>query len=277
MSSKKLWSCIEGIGNSVILEFPFYLADFEYTYMEELRNRIVAYAYMYQGDWNKIGQALRDHEPYKKIECPYPFVTRFDKAYPVVFQHLRYPPWILFYQGNLSLCDTACVGIVGSRDCSKEALENTKVITHILKQKYTIVSGLAKGIDGQSHLCSLDKHTIGIIGCGIDVVYPKCNQYLYEEMRRFHLILSEYPPGVAPYPHHFPWRNRLIAALSSSLIVVEAKYKSGTMLTVNECLALHKPIYCLPTSFGTSSFLGCNYLINQGAYLLGCIEDVEQI
>ena len=91
--------------------------------------------------------------------------------------------------------------------------------------------------------------TIGVLGCGINVIYPKENAFLFERIKKSGLIISEYPMHVKPLAYHFPWRNRLIAALSSNLVVIEATYKSGTMITVNECLELSVPIYCVPTAF----------------------------
>ena len=91
------------------------------------------------------------------------------------------------------------------------------------------------------------------------------------------LVISEYPPGVAPYARNFPWRNRLIAALSESLIVIEATIKSGTMLTVNEMLELSKPVYCLPTAFNDVRYQGCNYLISQGANILSSEKELEYL
>ena len=245
--------------------------------MRNLNEAILYYSFLYQGDWQKIAVAIKNHEPYQKIHCEYAYVTIVDEDYPEVLKHLRYPPWILFYQGKLEWSQETCIGIVGSRNCSKQALENTRIVVNRLKKKYCIVSGLAKGIDAMSHISSLDSKTIGIIGCGIDQIYPRENKRLYEEMKEKQLILSEYPPGCPPLRHHFPWRNRLIAAFSKALIVIEANYKSGTMITVNACLELSIPVYCLPSAFGQKDYLGCNYLIQNGAIIIVEENDLEDI
>lgn len=244
---------------------------------KNFREAIIWYATLYQGDWNKIATAIKTDEPYKKIESKYPFLTIVDKEYPSKFKHLRYPPWIIFYKGDISLLKKDSVGIVGSRSCSSVAIENTKKVVDVLKKKYCIVSGLAKGVDSIAHRASLDAHTIGVIGCGIDRIYPSCNRDLYESMSKNHLIISEYPCGVAPYAKNFPWRNRLIAALGSSLVVIEAALKSGTMLTVNESIELDRVVYCLPTAFNDTKYPGCNYLISQGANILSNEKDLEYI
>lgn len=167
------------------------------------------------------------------------------------------------------------VGIVGARNCSTQALQNTDRIVQRLQSKYVIVSGLAKGIDARAHHNATK--TIGVLGCGINVIYPKENTYLFERMKNNGLIISEYPMHVKPLAYHFPWRNRLIAALSDSLVVIEAAYKSGTMITVNECLELSVPIYCVPTAFQDEKHQGCNYLISNGANILVDIKDVDDI
>lgn len=242
-----------------------------------MNKAILYYAIKYNGDWTKIGQAIKNKEDYKEYVYPYPYVTIVDEEYPSCFKRLRYPPWILFYLGNLDLLNQKCVGVIGARACSKEALKNTETIVNAIKDKYCIVSGLAKGIDAKAHESALYNQTIGIIGCGINRIYPKENEYLYYYMSQHQLILSEYPANVAPLAKHFPWRNRLIAACIDALIIIEAKRRSGTMLTVNECLALSVPIYCVPTAFGNQEYPGCNDLISSGAMILCDVKDLEDI
>lgn len=244
--------------------------------MKATREAILSYSIQHKGDWKKIARSIQQEEPFSAVVCDYAYVTIVDDNYPSCFLRLRYPPWTLFYQGSLDLLKEPSIGIVGARECSQDALRNTKYIVQRLKGRYQIVSGLAKGVDAQSHRSALDAHTVGIIGCGIDWIYPKENTDLYQEMRRHHLILSEYPPHTPPYPYHFPWRNRLIASCIDALIVVEAKYKSGTMLTVDACNELSVPVYCVPSAFLEEGYKGCNYLIACGAQIL-LEEDLERI
>ena len=239
------------------------------------REAILWYAIQYDGDWKKIGNAIKAHENYSIITYPYAYFTIVDDEYPDAFKKLRYPPWIIFYQGDLGLLKEKGVGIVGARNCSLQALQNTDLIVKRLQSKYVIVSGLAKGIDARAHQNAI--RTIGVLGCGINVIYPKENTFLFERMKYTGLIISEYPMHVKPLAYHFPWRNRLIAALSYSLVVIEASYKSGTMITVNECLELSVPIYCVPTAFQDEKHQGCNYLISNGANILVDIKDVDDI
>lgn len=242
-----------------------------------MNKAILYYSITYNGDWTKIAKAIKNEETYVEYEYPYPYVTIVDQEYPECFKRLRYPPWILFYTGNLNLLKEKCIGVVGARACSMQALKNTEEVVNAIKKKYCIVSGLAKGIDARAHLSAFNYKTIGIIGCGINRIYPKENAYLFEYMRNNQLILSEYPMDVAPLAKHFPWRNRLIAACIDALIVIEAKYKSGTMLTVNECIELSVPVYCLPTAFENKDFMGCNYLISTGAMILCDVKELDDI
>lgn len=240
-----------------------------------LKEAILAYAIKYQGEWSLIAKAIKRKEPYQVAQIENKYITIMDPEYPDCFKRLRYPPWILFYKGNLSLLKRKCIGVIGARNCSMQALQNTKVVVDHLKTRYCIVSGLAKGIDAMAHRSSIE--TIGIIGCGIDRIYPYMNKELYKQMEERQLILSEYPLDTAPLSYHFPWRNRLIAALSDSIVVIEATRKSGTMTTVNEALELSKTIYCLPTAFNVKEYEGCNYLISQGAMIVSDEKDLDDI
>ena len=136
---------------------------------------------------------------------------------------------------------------------------------------------MAKGIDAVAHYQAIKNgRSIGILGCGIDRVYPKENLMLFQLMKDHQLLLSEYPGLVAPHRHHFPFRNRLIAALGSCLIVTEAQIKSGTLLTVNEALELNREVYVVPYNLGNEES-GCNYLIKQGANIITEVNDLLKI
>ena len=240
------------------------------------REALLYYSVSHQGDWTKIATCIKEQRKYEKIEIERHYVTIFDEHYPSCFRKLRYPPWVLFYYGDLNLLNNSPIGIIGARQCSVTAINNTHYIVDQLKKRHTIVSGLAKGVDAHSHLAAINAKTVAFLGCGIDRIYPKENQALFKEIKKNHCLISEYPNSTAPYRHHFPWRNRLIAASSELVIVVEAKYKSGTMRTVDACNELSVPVYCVPSSFLEPSFKGCNYLISCGAQIL-LESDLERI
>ena len=141
-------------------------------------------------------------------------------------------------------------------------------IVEKLKNDFTIVSGLAKGIDTIAHSGAVK--TIAVVGNGINVCYPKNNSELYKYMKEQQLIISEYPLDTPPEKYHFPFRNRLIAALGESLIVPQATLHSGAMITVNEALALGKEVYTVPYRLTDPEGSGCNYLLGQGAKMINC-------
>lgn len=242
-----------------------------------MREQILYYAVKYEGEWKRIKRALDMQEAWERIAYDGYYVTIEDEHYPSCFKELEYAPWIVFYEGNLVLCEQRCCGIIGSRTAGMQGLALTAHITQLLKKRYVIVSGLAKGIDGEAHRNALDQYTIGVIGCGLDVTYPKENAVLYQQMRQHHLILSEYPAHTRPLAFHFPWRNRLIAALSEHIVVVEARKRSGTLLTVNEAITLDRDIWCVPYDFGKEEGAGCNLLISQGANILLDDEDLRSM
>ena len=230
------------------------------------REQINAYAYRHHGNWTAIANALKENEEWKPIHTDHKFTTIVDSDYPPAFRRLRYPPWIIYYKGNLDLAETSICGIVGSRKCTQRALDNTREITEILSRRHTIVSGLASGIDAAAHQAATT--SIGIIGCGLDRIYPRENAVLYRKLEKCGLILTEYPPGTPPFARHFPWRNRLIAALSEFVVIPECEIRSGTMHTVDACNELSVPIYCLATPYGQPDHQGCDWLISQGAGIL---------
>ncbi|WP_075876178.1 DNA-processing protein DprA [Merdibacter massiliensis] len=242
-----------------------------------MREQILSYAIRYEGNWQRIAMAIQRQEPWYPFRSAQKYITVFDAEYPKQFRHLRYPPWILFYHGDLSLLEAKGVAVIGSRVSSEEGRTSCQQIVGILKEKYVIISGLAKGIDALAHREALDQKTIGVIGCGIECVYPKENADLYARLAAQHLIISEYPGKTKPYAAHFPWRNRLIAALADSIIVIEAKVRSGTMHTVNEAIELSRPVYVVVRSYLEREYLGNALLLQQGAEPLFHAEDVQEL
>ena len=232
----------------------------------DIRKTLAFYSCEYSGSWEMISCALKNHLPVRECRIKDPYITIFDDNYPDAFRKLRYPPWVLFYQGDLSLLAKPAASIVGSRDLTDYGFQTTQSAAGILKKRFVLVSGLARGADAAVHRCALENgRTIGIIGSGLGVSYPPENSFLYAKIREEGLILSEYPHDTGVRRYHFPWRNRLIAALGEFLVVTQASEHSGTMLTVNEALYLSKDIYCFPYPFNDPFGKGCNKLIAEGA------------
>ena len=231
---------------------------------------LAQYSWKYDGDWSSISKALSTMEEpgHEMIQDRY--ITIFDEDYPKSLRRLRFPPWVLYYRGDLSLLKYPSITIVGSRKMNGYGKKMTELSASILADRFVLVSGLAKGVDAIVHRTAMGKKgkTIGVIGCGLNIRYPRENEYLYRRMEKEQLILSEYPSTTGVKKHHFPWRNRILAALSEGVIVTQAALKSGTMLTVNEALNLGKEVWCFPYLFNDPEDMGCNLLISQGANIL---------
>lgn len=240
------------------------------------RDALIAYAIRYQGDWDSIAKAVIHHLEYQPVITKEKALTIYDREYPDSLRSLRYPPWVLFYRGDLSLLEKEAASIVGSRRMIPYGSYMTRLVSSRLAERYVIVSGLARGVDGMAHRACIEAggKTIGVIGCGLDIPYPKENLGLRKIMDRDHLVLSEYPDGTSPLRWHFPWRNRILAALGSKVIVTQAALKSGTMCTVNEAISLCREVWCVPYPFTDENGKGCNLLISQGADIL---NDEEQL
>lgn len=239
-----------------------------------MRNYLKDLSMHYDGAYHKIKKALEKRMKVPNYTSQYPFICIGDENYPKALYDLKNPPFVLYYQGNADLLKMKSVSVVGSREPSLYAIQTTKTLVNNIKKEKVIVSGLAKGIDATAHAAALDFSTIAVLGCGIDVIYPQCNASLFKVMRKNQLILSEYPPGVKPRRYFFPFRNRIIAALSPTLYVMSATKRSGTMTTVNEALSLNRHVICLPHPITLATGEGCNQLIKEGADILTSLHDL---
>lgn len=228
------------------------------------REKLIAYAYKYEGDYFKILKAIETKEEIDEIKDSNA-ITIIDREYPKELLELKYPPFVLFYKGNLELLKKEKIGIVGSRNACEYALKATELLT-CKNNGLVIVSGLAKGIDGKAH--EIADYSIGVLGCGIDYIYPYENIELYKKLIKQGLLLSEYPAKTKPLAYHFPFRNRIIAGLSRTIYVMQSSQKSGTVTTINEALELQKDVKVLPFSIFDEDGNYNNYLINEGALII---------
>lgn len=234
------------------------------------RKRLISLTLKYHGDYNRIVKAIKENE--EVTECSdQKCLTIFDDAYPEVLHELKYPPLVLFYKGNPDLLKEDKISVVGSRNACDYALKATKDLCLHHRDK-VIVSGLAKGIDAMAHTYA--RKTIGIIGCGIDYIYPYCNKELYKKLEKEGLILSEYPGMTKPLAYHFPFRNRIIAALSDTVYIMQSSLKSGTMSTISEALELGRDVKVLPYDIYSIEGEYNNHLINEGALMIEKEETV---
>ena len=211
-----------------------------------------------------------------------------DPAYPRVLRYDPTPPAVLFYRGSLSALQQRRVGIVGTRSPTPSGVYTAREFgEQLAANEIAVVSGLARGIDGAVHhgmKLHYDEHPhennaafgkpIGVVACGIDVVYPKSNAGLWAWVGESGLLVSEYAPGVHPEPYHFPQRNRIIAALSEVVVVVESRESGGSMLTVAEAIRRNIEVFAVPGSPRVASAGGTNLLIQQGCGPVTSVDDL---
>lgn len=201
-----------------------------------------------------------------------------DVKYPSKLKNIYDCPIVIYTKGNQSLLNEFSIGIIGCRFCSKYGERIAKKISYDLSQKQVcIISGLAKGIDTHAHLgCIKSKgKTIAVLGNGLDDVYPKENEKIAEEIvKTGGLIISEYAIGTKPLKQNFPARNRIISGLSDGIVVIEAKQRSGTFITVDYALEQGKEVFSVPGNITSIDSAGTNLLIKQGAKLVTCVEDI---
>lgn len=212
----------------------------------------------------------------EKIEL----ITLQDETYPENLKHLYDKPISLYVKGNKSILNEFSLAMIG---CRENSTYGRKVATAIgkglSKRNIITISGLARGIDSISHRATIEENgkTIAVIGSGIDCIYPEENTKLAQEIvEKGGAIVSEYPPETKAERMNFPARNRIISALSSGVIVIEAKKKSGTMSTVDFALEQGKMVFAIPGNITNPNAEGTNELIKQGAKCVTCMQDIME-
>ena len=212
----------------------------------------------------------------RKVFNQYPSISILDDEYPIELKNCYNPPVLLFYQGNVDLLKRPKMAVVGARTASQTGTKSVQKIVSELGNQFVIVSGLARGIDTSAHISALKNGgaTIAVIGCGLDVHYPKENKLLQEYLGKNHLILSEYAVGEAPLKFHFPERNRIIAGLSQGAIVAEAKMRSGSLITCERALEEGRDVFAIPGNILDGKSDGCHHLIKEGAKCITSGMDV---
>ncbi|NPV28191.1 MAG: DNA-protecting protein DprA [Firmicutes bacterium] len=200
-----------------------------------------------------------------------------DLEYPSYLAEIPDPPVVLYYQGKLPPRALPLLAIVGARRATPYGLAVAKKLAQELAEAgWGIVSGMARGIDAAAHSGALagNGYTLAILGCGVDVCYPRENQKLKEQILATGCILSEFPPGTAPQPHYFPVRNRLVSGCSLGTLVVEAGDKSGALITAGFALEQGRDVFAVPGPVTSTRSKGTHSLIKQGAKLVETVEDI---
>ena len=206
-----------------------------------------------------------------------PFICIVDPDYPTALREIYCPPLVLFYAGYRQLLRGTMLGVVGARQMTSYGEGVLRgMIPKVVDHGITIVSGLAAGVDGLSHHLALDHggKTIAVVGCGLNLVYPRSHNRLQAKVAQNGLVLSEYGLGSAPLAWHFPERNRIIAGLSETILVVEARRRSGSLITANLGLDENRNVCAIPGRIDAPYSMGCNELIRSGATPVHNVDDL---
>ncbi len=208
----------------------------------------------------------------------YHAVLQHEPGYPPLLREIYDPPLLLYYEGNLEVLHQSCLAVVGSRRHTAYGREIAyKFAARLAALGFTVVSGLARGIDTWAHRGALAVKgaTAAVLGCGLDFCYPPENRMLRQAVQqRGGVVLSEFPPGSEPLPAHFPRRNRLISGISLGALVVEAGEKSGALITASFALEQGREVFAVPGSIASPFSRGCHLLLRDGAKLVDSVESI---
>lgn len=273
---------IEGMGRATVRAMIEYFGSPETAFCaaeDEIRGFLkkssVANACIASRDEEQIVRGFLELEK-KKIHFLYPSLPQ----YPRQYLYIPDAPCGLYLKGSLPPEHQKLVAVIGARNCTRYGLEMARFFGRELAASgISVVSGLARGVDGMAHQGALEGsgYTMGIIGGGIDQVYPRENYRLFMEIQEKGGILSEHNIGVAPVPGLFPQRNRLISGLCDGILVVEAMKKSGTFITVDQGLEQGKEIFAVPGRISDIKSVGCNHLLKLGAHIVTEVTDILDV
>ena len=265
-----------------------FIEDFESPYdawqaVKKVEN-LKPYTHISTADKRAIASSAKDEKLdyiiHKIDEYKMDVTTFLDKDFPSILNHIYNPPAILFMRGNRALLDKRLnrIALVGARRCSLYGRNVARMLGKELgKYSTIIVSGGARGIDAHGHEGLLASRGYGIVvmGCGLDIVYPRENTKLFDRILQNNgLLVSEYPPGTPPSAKHFPARNRIISGLSRGVIVVEAKGSSGSLITADMAVSEGRDVFVVPCNLLDHTADGNKFLMRNGAFVLTGYEDI---
>lgn len=204
-------------------------------------------------------------------------VSQDEREYPSLLREIYDPPPLLYYTGDLQVLQKPCLAVVGSRRHTTYGREIAyKFAAQLAVCGFTIVSGMARGIDTWAHqgVLTTSGFTAAVLGCGLDTCYPPENRSLMKKIGHQGVVISEFPPGTEPAPINFPRRNRLISGLSLGTLVVEAGEKSGALITASFALEQGREVFAIPGSIANPCSRGCHLLIKEGAKLVDGVDAI---
>ena len=213
----------------------------------------------------------------KKEDFPVIAVKRTDKAYPKLLQHISDPPKVLYCRGDISLLNTECFAVVGSRSLTPYGKEAAHQIVPGLARHFTIVSGLALGADAAAHQATLNAggKTIAVLGSGVELITPETNRRLGEDiLKQSGLIVSEHSGKKPAGKYSFPERNRIVSGISKGVLIIEADEKSGSLITARLAGEQNRDVFAVPGNIFSSKSMGPHKLIRNGAKLVASAHDV---
>lgn len=244
---------------------------------------LLALALKHNGNWEKIYNDIKQKIKPTELELENAknykgdYITILDDKFPDKLRNIISPPFVLFYKGNIDLLNKEkIISVIGTRRPSFYGIDSTKkIVSDLVDEGCVICSGLARGIDAESHKEAINSNgpTIAVIGNGIDYCYPSTNKLLYEEIIEFGgLIISEYPGLEQPKKEYFPMRNRIVAGICDGLLIIEAHTHSGTQITAKQALYNGKSLYCVPDRIDKDSIT--NKFIKEGALLIESGDEI---
>jgi DNA processing protein len=199
--------------------------------------------------------------------------------YPPLLSEISDPPLVLYLRGRIEILEKPAVAVVGTRKPTCYGLQMAEGIAADLADHcIVVVSGLARGVDGAAHRGCLGVHgsTVGVLGCGIDVVYPREHRHLTAQVLEQGVLVSEFPPGTSPAPQNFPVRNRIISGMALGTVIVEASEYSGSLITARLAMEQNREVFAVPGNITSPQSFGPNFLIKQGAKLVQSWRDVVE-
>lgn len=273
------WLCsISGLYREGIRRLTEYFGNPKYLFYAK-EKEIYRLPILNDAEKNALIQAKKntdiDKEYHNRRKKGIDFISIGHPAYPGRLKAISDPPYGLFFKGKLPGEETYAAAIIGARRCSGYGRQMAEEMGEKLALKgIHIISGMALGVDGFGQRAALRAggNSYGVLGSGVDICYPKRNRDLYDALEVQGGILSEYPPGTQPLPVHFPLRNRIISGLSDVVIVVEAKEKSGSLITADCALEQGRDVYVVPGRMNDELSMGSNLLIAQGAGIITGVD-----
>lgn len=269
---------IDGLGNRTRMELTAYAGSPKAVYElgeGELREVVNARKLKKITEARERGDIWDNFEKLKRDDIQ--FYPIYHPSYPQRLKQIGDAPYGIYVLGRLPEKERASVAVIGARQCSEYGYYMAKKCGKELAEAgIDVISGMARGIDGISQLAAIQNggRSYGVLGCGVDVCYPAENRLLYEALKERGGLISEYAPGTQPRPQLFPPRNRVISGLADVVLIVEAREKSGTVITADMALEQGKEVYVVPGRITDCLSEGCNMLLKQGAGVFTSIQNM---